>query len=73
LQRHLIIAATIRMHTKAKLIVEVAAIVGLYADLVYVIWQAGHLLELALFAVLLGLYHLERNPKPLPNCVDRPH
>ena len=47
---------------KVKAIVEVAAIIGLYADLVYVIWKAGHLVELLLFAVLLALYHLERNP-----------
>jgi hypothetical protein len=50
------------VHAKVKPIVEVAAIIGLYADLVYVIWKAGHLVELLLFAVLLGLYHLERNP-----------
>jgi hypothetical protein len=51
-----------RVHGKVKPIVWVAAIVGLYADLVHVIWKAGHLIELLLFAVLLGLYHLERNP-----------
>jgi len=63
LQRHYIIATTTRVHAKVKPIVEVAAIIGLYADLVYVIWKAGHLVELLLFAVLLALYHLERNPR----------
>ena len=60
--RHRTIATTARVHARVKLIVQVAAIVGLYADLVYVIWKAGHLVELLLFAVLLALYHLERNP-----------
>ena len=62
LRWHHIIATTTRAHARIKPIVEIAAIIGLYGDLVYVIWKAGHLVELLLFAVLLALYHLERNP-----------
>lgn len=62
LNLHHIIATTTRMHASAKLILHIVAIVGLYADLVYVIWKAGHLLELLIFAVLLALHHLEKNP-----------
>ena len=61
--RHRIIATTARVHARVKLFVQVAVIVGLCVDLVYVIWKAGHLVDLLLFAVLLALHHLERNPR----------
>jgi len=54
------------VHARCKSIVHVVAIVGLYGELVYVIWKAGHLIELLFFAILLALYHLERNPCSSP-------
>jgi hypothetical protein len=51
-----------RIHDRVKRVLLLAAIVALYGDLVYVIWNAGHLLELALFGVLLGIHHLGKSP-----------